>query len=367
MGSTNSNLVEEHKSGHISWQSPANIALIKYWGKYPVQLPMNPSLSFVLNNSVVKISVDYTHSTGNEFRLASFTLNGQPNHVFASRISGYLQALIPFFPFLSHTILNINSHSSFPHSAGIASSAAAFSALALCICSMEQEVGGKDAGGKTTTEDNFFRKASYMARLGSGSACRSVYGGMVVWGKVRELPGSSDEVATTLDKGKVNPVFSTLRDAILIVDDGRKEVSSSAGHAMMQHHPYRATRIKQATANMRRILQALTEGNTEVFAEVVEEEALSLHSLMMSSSPGFILMRPNTLYLIDRIRNFREQSGLELCFTLDAGPNIHLLYFEKDQQQIGAFIRESLLTLCKQGRWIDDAMGDGPVRILEGR
>lgn len=341
--------------GSVHWESPANIALIKYWGKRPVQLPMNPSLSFVLRKSVVGIRMHYHTGSGKGFRLNSFSLNGQEKQAFAGRIEQYLGGLQAFFPFLQDAQIHIESHSSFPHSAGIASSAAAFSALALCVGTMEAELMGAKVGGP-----DFFRKASFMARLGSGSACRSLWDGLVCWGKTDLVEGSSDEQAVRLQDHLVHESFRSLNDAILVVDSKTKKVSSSDGHALMQKHPYRQERIKQSHGNLQLLLEALQTGDLELFGQVVENEALSLHSLMMSSNPGYVLMHPNTLLILEKIRHFRLRSKIPACFTLDAGPNIHLLYPAAREEEVRAFIRRELSPLCEDGRWIDDGMGTGP-------
>ena len=343
-------------TGRQCWESPSNIALVKYWGKFPGQIPMNPSLSFVLKKSVVRICMEYDIQPKNSFKLVDFRLNDKENAGFANRIATFLSGLHAHFPFLEHAHVRIASESTFPHSAGIASSAAAFSALALCLCGIEATLHGKDTRGK-----EFLQKASFIARLGSGSACRSLYDGMVLWGQNEFIQESSDEYAVRLDNTRIHPDFGSLRDAILIIDDGTKPVSSSEGHALMQSHPFRDKRIGQANENLNRLLLALSGGNMKLFCEVVEHEALSLHSLMMSSNPGFILMKPNTIHAIERIRNFRQNTGLDICFTLDAGPNIHLIYLEKDRTAVQAFIKNELLNLCKEGKWIDDAMGEGPI------
>lgn len=349
---------EKKITATVSWQSPANIALIKYWGKYPVQLPMNPSLSFVLRESVVSIGIKYSIDTRQGFKLNTLCFNGKSNIAFSTRIESYLRSMFPSFPFLEHAIISIDSHSTFPHSAGIASSAAAFSALALCLCSIEANLQEKPL-----YDDEFFRKASNTARLGSGSACRSLHDGMVLWGHTDKIPESSDTHACKLDDARVHPIFRTLRDAILIVDDSTKAVSSTQGHALMNEHPFREERKKQAGQNLGKLLIALAGGNAKLFAEVVENEALTLHSLMMSSNPGYVLMKPNTIIILDAIRKYREEKGIDLCFTLDAGPNIHLLYFEKDKERVKKFIQDELAPLCQNGRWIDDAMGDGPQML----
>ncbi len=342
----------------VCWESPSNIALVKYWGKQEEQIPINPSLSFTLRGSVITIHATYTYDPAKSFSLKSFKLNGSTEPAFFARIAGYLQRVTEFFPFLKHTELEIESRSNFPHSAGIASSAAAFSALALCLCSIEAALSGS-----SQDDESFYRRASFMSRLGSGSACRSVYGGMTLWGHLNKIPLSSDNYAIRLDDARINPLFTTLRDAILIVDDTKKAISSSQGHALMHTHPYQSDRVAQANDNLGKLLIALAGGNTKLFAEVVENEALSLHSLMMSSNPGYVLMKAGTLTVLDKIRDFRENNDVDICFTMDAGPNVHLLYFEKDKEQVVNFIEKELAPLCKNNQWIDDAIGMGPKLI----
>lgn len=346
-------------SGQICWESPANIALVKYWGKYSVQLPINPSLSFVLRHSVVKICMEYHIDPKNRFQLISFSLNDHPRDDFASRIQGYLSSLVPWFTFLKHAQISIQSQSTFPHSAGIASSAAAFSALALCLCSIEAEINHN-----TTDHAGFLKKASFVARLGSGSACRSVYDGFALWGNTKLLKASSDEYAVRLDEAMVHNGFRHLKDSILIVDSRTKKVSSSDGHALMQQHPFREKRIEQANRNLETLVLSMKTGDIKTFGEIIENEALGLHGLMMSSNPGYILMRPNTIRLLELIRDFRHDTGTPLFFTLDAGPNIHVIYHENDTGQVVPFIRSELAKYCEDGRWIDDSKGDGPKRLV---
>ena len=109
---------------------------------------------------------------------------------------------------------------------------------------------------------------------------------------------------------------------------------------------------------------ALLTGNQLEFLEVVENEALSLHAMMMTSNPSFILLKPNSLELINRIRRFREKSKIPVCFTIDAGPNIHLLYFQENELDVKAFIERELLAFCENRKWIDDGIGNGPEKLM---
>ena len=143
-------------------------------------------------------------------------------------------------------------------------------------------------------DEDFYRFASTLSRLGSGSASRSVYGNLVVWGKHMLIDGSSDNYATPL-KSKVHPVFENFQDTILLVDKGEKQVSSTVGHGLMDGHPFAAQRFEQAHHNLTNLKGILKTGDLETFGQLIESEALTLHAMMLTSNPYFILMKPNTL------------------------------------------------------------------------
>lgn len=336
------------------WKCPSNIALIKYWGKRDFQKPMNQSLSFVLQNSFTETTVELFREGEQK---VEFFYEGLPN-AFGERIENYLTQLAVRMEWIEMYNFRIHSQNSFPHSAGIASSASAFGALALCIAELHFAITGKEPD-----HPELWRKASELARMGSGSACRSMYPGFSIWGKAPLFEACSDDYAIPLYEG-IHPAFYGLRDAILIVNSGVKEVSSTMGHALMNEHVYQSARITQAHQNLNELYLALLTGNKENFMEVVEAEALSIHALMMTSHPSYMLMKPNTLELIQRIRKYRQITRIPVCFTLDAGPNIHLLYFKKNEVEVKVFIEDQLLPFCENRMWIDDRIGKGPERII---
>lgn len=333
-----------------AWKCPSNIALVKYWGKRDFQKPMNPSLSFVLQNAYTETSIEL-HKDGEQ--KVTFCFDGKASP-FGERIEKYLEHLSGKLHWISKYNFTIHSRNSFPHSAGIASSASSFGALALCLTELDFSFAGKPI----ETAD-FWKEASELARMGSGSACRSVYSGFSIWGQTQLFESSSDDFAIRLTDG-VSAVFRGLRDAILLVDSGKKEVSSSAGHQLMEQHIYQRSRIAQAFENVNELYLSLLSGDQEKFVSVVESEALSLHAMMMTSNPSFILLKPNSLEIINRIRLFREKTQIPVCFTIDAGPNIHLLYFQDNELDVKAFIDRELLQFCEDGNWIDDCIGSGP-------
>lgn len=344
--------------GQIVWRSPSNLAIIKYWGKHGVQLPRNPSLSFTLSASCTDTALAYEmrEDTGNGIAL-EFLFQGAENEAFKVKTLAFLENLLPQFPFLKQLNLKIQTGNSFPHSAGIASSASGMSALALCLCSLEDALFGtlQDA-------ESFDRKASYLARLGSGSACRSIFPYASVWGVTSSVPGSSDEYGVPAED-LLHPIFKDFHDDILIVSQREKSVSSRAGHALMDGNPYAEPRYAQARARLTQLLGALRSGDLEAFGKIAEDEALTLHALMMCSNPSYMLMEPGTVALIQKIRAYRAETKHPVYFSLDAGPNIHLLYPGSIVAEVRGWIEEELKEHCVDGWFIQDWVGEGPEEM----
>jgi diphosphomevalonate decarboxylase len=331
----------------VSHRCPSNIALIKYWGKRGNQLPENPSLSFTLSESFTTITMSYELNESQEGIKTDFLFENQPNEKFKTKIDTFLQTQQTQFTWLSKMYLKISSSNSFPHSAGIASSASSMGALALCLCSIERQLNGT-----LIDEQSYLQKASFVARLASGSACRSVFPYLALWGKTPLVNHSSDDYAVPITD--FHSIFKTYQNQILIVSSDEKAVSSRAGHALMQTHPFAKIRYQQAHDNLAKLLPALQQGDIETVGEVMENEALTLHALMMNSNPSVILMQPNTLVLIDRIKKFRLDTKLPVYFTLDAGPNIHLLYPQNIATQIIPWIEMELKMWCENRKIITD-------------
>lgn len=133
----------------------------------------------------------------------------------------------------------------------------------------------------------------------------------------------------------------------------------------MEKHIYADRRYHQANENITRLLAAMKQYDLEQFIEIVEEEAMTLHALMMCSRPGFLLMHPNTLQVIQSIREFRKNSGIPVAFTLDAGPNVHVLFPEEYLPQVETLVDQELIQYCENGRFIRDRVGMGPQKISD--
>lgn len=342
-------------SNSVAWKSPSNIALIKYWGKYGEQMPMNASISFTLNNCNTRTKLSYEKSSTGNFDFEVY-LNGKREKSFEPKILKFFERIVVYLPFLKEFKFKIETTNSFPHSSGIASSASGMSALSLCLMDMERQLQPE------ITEDYFLEKASFLARLGSGSACRSLEGPIIVWGEHKNIAGSSNLFGTKYPF-EVHPNFENYQDSILLVDKGEKQVSSTVGHELMHDHIFAEQRFRQAKQNLSDLIPILKNGNLSEFIKIVESEALSLHAMMMTSMPYFILMKPNTLEIINLIWEFRQETGSHVCFTLDAGANVHVLYPEVEKKQVQKFIKDKLMEFCKDGEYINDEVGLGAERI----
>jgi diphosphomevalonate decarboxylase len=334
--------------GTYSSEAPSNIALVKYWGKYGEQLPKNTSLSYTLENckTQTEVVLKSRREADDQFHFEVF-LDGTPKPSFKSKIETFLKRIEVYAPFLKSFEFEIHTKNTFPHSSGIASSASGMAALSKCIVAMQASV-------QTELDEAYFeKKTSFLARLGSGSACRSTGGKLVVWGEHDEVEGSSAFYGVDYPY-EVHANFRNFRDSILLVDVGQKQVSSSVGHDLMHNHPFAKERFKQAEDNILKFKSILTSGNFDDFFALIESEALTLHAMMMTSSPYFILMKPNTLEIINRIWEFRASQKIPLGFTLDAGANVHVLYPQSSEDQLKQLIETELIQFCQGEKVIHD-------------
>ena len=343
--------------GKVAWQSPSNIALVKYWGKKKNQIPANPSVSFTLKNCKTITTLEFQEKEikGEDYDFELF-FEGRKKDDFKPKIKKFFERIEQYSPFLKDFKLLIQTKNTFPHSSGIASSASGMSALALCVMSLEKKLN------PGLTEDFFLKKASFLARLGSGSACRSIEGELIEWGEHASTAGSSDLFGIKYPY-KLHEVFKTYQDTILLVDKGQKQVSSTLGHNLMYGHPFAEARFAQAHDNLDQLQAIFEMGNLPEFIKIVESEALTLHAMMMSSNPYFILMKPNTLEIINKIWGYRETTGVPVCFTLDAGANVHVLYPNEEKDKVLEFIKNELVVYCEKGQYICDLIGKGAEKL----
>lgn len=278
-----------------------NIAFIKYWGNRndALRLPTNASLSMNLAGLETRTSVQFDHSLAVDV----FHLNGVPQ-------SGPpLQRLIAFLDLVREqagirTAAVVTSENSFPTGAGIASSASAFAALALAASA---------AAGLELDE----RALSRLARRGSGSASRSVPGGFVEW-------FASDDPSNSYAQSFAPPDYWDLCDCVAIVSAAEKQVSSTSGHHLAGTSPFQAARVADTPRRFAICRQAILEHNFPAFAEILEEDSLQMHAVMMTSHPPLFYWQPASLHLLHQVREWRH-AGLPCASTMDAGPNVHVL------------------------------------------
>ncbi len=333
------------------YSAPSNIALIKYWGKKDFQKPINPSISMTLKNCSTETEITYIPGEKLEIE---FYLKDKKEPSFITKIEKLFGQMESEFPWIKKGRFEIHSNNSFPHSSGIASSASGMAAIVLCIFDINAQI-------KKIPFDlvNEAKRISEYARLGSGSAARSVYPFFSIWGKTKASEISQDSYAVGYNN--FSDFFKSFCDTILIVNKDKKSVSSSEGHSLMDTHPYKEVRISEANRKLITLIEIMKSDDFSSFAECIEQEALELHSLMMTSNPSFILLEPESIRLIKEIRDLRK-TGKKVSFTIDAGPNIHLIYpkseFNSVKELCEIWQKENVII-----DFIHDEIGMGPFKI----
>ncbi len=309
------------KKVNIDLCSWPNIALIKYWGKKSGQTPLNPSLSVNLNRAQTRFTGQISV---HDQKKAQLRLNQ-----FEDKLQKKLDEFSLQHSWVNQLLLELQSENNFPHSCGIASSASSMSAFAKVLAFSYQSF---------FDERPSMEQISSWARFFSGSACRSIEKGWFLWGQTELHANTSDFYSVKIDQ--IHPSFSQLCDTILIFDDSVKQLSSTEGHQLMENHPQKNQRRQRANERLEQLLKALAEGQTEKFCHLVEAEALDLHFLMMTGLRPYSLLSGLSLEMIKSMWKFREEQNLFITFTIDAGPNLHLIYPLKNQNMIQRWLAD---------------------------
>jgi diphosphomevalonate decarboxylase len=295
--------------------SPANIAFIKYWGKAvpDLNIPFNDSISMNLDNCFTKTTTQFDPKLKEDVVIIGGIKAFGAKKERVVKILELVRGLSGIKAFA-----RVESINNFPSDAGIASSASGFSALAL---------SASRAAGL-----NLDKKAlSRLARIGSGSACRSIPDGFTYW-----MRGGSDE--TSYAKMIAPPDFWDIRDVIAVTSSGAKKVGSTEGHEFARSSPYFEQRLKDIDKRVRDLKKALLSKDFEAFGRIVEEEAVDLHVIAMTSKPPIFYWNAGTMQVIEKVFDLREK-GILCYFTMDAGPNVHVLCLGKDEAKVGGAIR----------------------------
>ncbi|HEX2995616.1 MAG TPA: diphosphomevalonate decarboxylase, partial [Anaerolineales bacterium] len=233
------------------------------------------------------------------------------------------------------------SENNFPSGTGIASSASAFAALALA---------GSRAAGLSLSE----RELSRLARRGSGSAARSIPGGFVEW-----QAGTNDEDSFAFSIAE--PGHWDLVDCVAIVSTAHKKTGSSEGHAITDTSPLQAARVTDAPRRLEICRRAILERDFNTFASIVELDSDMMHGIMMTSTPALHYWKPASLDVMNCARQWRAE-GMQVCYTVDAGPNIHVICREAEAQSI-----EQKLRVIQGISNVLVARPGGPARIVNGK
>jgi len=313
----------------------SNIAFIKYWGNRDesLRLPASGSISMNLAGLETQTRVAFDESLQVDF----LTLNGQQVHgTGLQRVSAFLDEVRRMAESIS--CARVESQNNFPSGVGIASSAAAFAALALA---------SSRAAGLNLNETQLSR----LARLGSGSACRSIPGGFVEW---QAGSGDDDSYGVSI----AAPDHWALSDCILLISSTQKETSSTEGHRLAATSPLQNSRLADAPRRLEICRNAILQRDFEALAEVVELDSNWMHAVMMTSRPPLIYWQEATLTAMREVSAARK-AGLPVCYTVDAGPNVHVICERANEEKAVA-----LLANLPGVQEVRVAHVGGPARII---
>lgn len=297
-----------------------NIALIKYWGRRDDarNLPLTGSISITLDGLDTRTTVLFDDGLEGD----ELVLDGAPaTDVARARVARHLKALREDARVDAGLHARVVSENSFPASAGLASSASAFSALT---------VAAYGALGIERTP----RELSAIARLGSGSACRSILGGFVEWERGDDDAGSAARQVATADHWD-------LRDVVLLLHRGEKRVGSTEGHSLARTSPLLQGRLDYVADALPAMRRAILDRDAEVVGELAERDALAMHAVMMTSDPSLLYWEAATLEALHAVRSWRHD-GVPCWFTIDAGPNVHVIVPGDAAEDVAARARDEL-------------------------
>lgn len=297
--------------------SCANIAFIKYWGRkdHALRLPLNASISMNLDNATTITTVAFDPALDHD----QVTIVGEePDNMThaGERVRAHLDRVRELAQISTHA--RVVSQNSFPMGAGIASSASAFAALTAAAV----HAAGLDLDERTLT---------VLARLGSGSACRSIPAGFVEW----YAADTSDE---SYAEQIAPPAHWDLRDLIAIVQMEHKKVGSTKGHELVDPSPFAAARLEAAERALPVVREALLARDFATFGEETEQEAIRMHAVAMTAQPSVLYWSPETVRILHAVRDWRA-NGLPAYFTIDAGANMHVLCEGQHADMVAAELR----------------------------
>ena len=320
--------------------APSNIAFIKYWGVKDagLRLPTNGSISMNLSGLLTTTTVEFNQDLEEDIVI----IGNKDIQREAGRVSSHLDRVRRMAKIKTRAkVVSINN---FPISTGLSSSASGFAALTVAASNAAAAVSnavGLQLSGK---------KLSILARLGSGSACRSIPDGFVEW-----IEGDSNE--TSYAVSLYPPDYWDIVDIVVIISREKKEISSSEGQRLALTSPFFSTRLSRIQGKIDLLKKYLRDKNFTAFGELIEAEALELHSIYLTSVPPLIYLRPETLSIMQRVKKWRE-AGLSVYFTLNTGQDIHLICQKSDQvkvqEQLASMpeVKRVIVNYPSKGAWL---------------
>jgi diphosphomevalonate decarboxylase len=318
-------------------QAHPNIALIKYWGNrdQALRLPSNPSLSMNMAGLTTTTTVEFDPALKKDVLiLGGRDISGAGR----DRVSRFLDQVRQLCTNTSHLFAYVDSRNNFPAGAGLASSASGFAALAQAATA---------AAGLKLNEAELSR----LARLGSGSACRSVPGGFVEW----QL-GADDRSSYAYSIAPAD--HWDLYDIVALIDLEHKSVGSTEGHAVADTSPLQAARVATAPDRLAQARSAVLGRDFAALADVVELDSLMMHAVMITSSPVLMYWQPATVAVMQAVRQWRV-NGLAACTTIDAGPNVHVICTADASSEVAMRLR-----VIPGVRQVIIARAGGPARLI---
>ena len=292
-----------------------NIALIKYWGNRDsgLNLPLNGSISMIMGGASTTTTIEFSKDHGDEFVLNGEQLVGEAKErvgAFVSMIRRRAGCELGF---------KVVSENDFPAAAGLASSAGGFAALTIAAC---------EALGMKPGE----RELSILARRGSGSACRSIPSGFVEWHCGETDEGSYGETLAP-------PGHLAMRDIVAVTDTAKKAVPSKSGHGAAAGSPFMEARLAEVKKSLKEMRGAITAKDFKAIGKIAEQDCLSMHAVIMTGRPPVMYWSPATLRVMDAVMRWRA-GGLACYFTIDAGPNVHVLCMADDEKEVAARLND---------------------------
>lgn len=290
--------------------APSNIAFIKFFGKTndELRLPANSSISMCLSAATTTTTVEFSSKYNQDIIEIVGDRFSDKERI---RISSHIDRIRKIAKVKQFA--KVITQNSFPKSSGIASSASGFAALTLAASS---------ALGLSLTD----LELTVHARLGSGSAARSIPDGFVQWNKGEK---SNNSFAYSL----YSPNHWNILDILVVLEDHPKSVSTTDAHKLAATSPFYKQRIAAMDEKIEKFKQTLKKRDFTSFGKIVEEEAFNMHAVMMTTTPSLLYWSAKTVELISAVWEWR-QKGLSVYFTIDAGANVHLICEEKNQQNV---------------------------------